>query len=101
MVKAKQSRFQDDIVDDVLRRIVEAQPTFPMQLAMKIAQQVRHDWAGDTSRICYIAKATDAMRSQRNDAIIRDHLAGERIGLLSRRYGLSERRVQQIIKSIE
>ncbi len=101
MVKASKPKLQDDIVDDVLRRIIEAQPSFPSQLAIKIAQQVRHDWSGEYSRICYIAKATDAMRSQRNDAIIRDYLAGERIGLLSRRYGLSERRIKQIIKSPE
>lgn len=35
----------------------------------------------------------------RKEAIRRDYKAGERVGLLSRRYGLSEQRIQQILRS--
>ncbi len=99
MVRQKKPKSQDDIVDDVIRRLVEQLPDMSVDVALRIAKEVRHDWAGEYSRICYIAKITDSMRSQRNDAIVRDYLAGERISFLSRRYNLSERRIKQILKS--
>lgn len=99
MVKEHKPRFQEDIVDDVLRRVIEMAPGFSEALARQIARDVRHEWAGETSRVCYIARRDDEVRSRRNEAIRRDYLAGERIGLLSRRYHLSERRILQILKS--
>lgn len=36
--------------------------------------------------------------SVRNEAIVRDYLRGERLALLERRYGLTQRRLLQIIK---
>lgn len=98
MVKQKKQKINEDIVDDVLRRVIDMAPSFNEALASQIARQVRHDWAGDTSRICYIARREDDLRSARNDSIARDYLAGERIGLLSRRYGLSERHILRILK---
>lgn len=88
----------EDIVDDVLRRVIEMAPTFSAALAKQIARQVRHDWAGDRARVCYIAKREDEVRSERNEAIKRDYRAGERTGFLARRYGLTERRIQQIVR---
>lgn len=99
MVKEKKPKFQDDIIDDVLRLVIEMAPGFSAALAKQIAQQVRHEWAGETSRIFYVARRDDDVRSRRNEAIKRDYLAGERLGLLERRYGLSKRRLLQIIKS--
>ena len=86
-----------DLIDDVLRRVIEMAPGFSAALAEQIGRQVRHEWAGDTVRICYVAAQTAAMRSQRNEAIRRDWQKGERLALLERRYGLSERRLRQIL----
>lgn len=89
----------DDIVDDVLRRVIEMAPSFSAALAKQIAKEVRHDWAGDRARVCYIARRDEEVRSARNEAIRREYRAGERTGFLARRYGLSERRILQIVKA--
>jgi Mor family transcriptional regulator len=86
-----------DIVDDVLRRVIEMAPAFSAALAIQIAREVRHEWAGERSRICYIARRGDEDMSARNAAIRRDFHAGERVGFLARKYRLSERRIQQIV----
>lgn len=99
MVTDKKAKLQDDIIDDVLRRVAQAMPSFNEVLAEQIAHDVRHEWAGATTRICYIARRDDDVRSRRNEAIIRDYLAGERIALLQRRYHLTARRILQIIKN--
>jgi Mor family transcriptional regulator len=98
MVTEKKPKFQDDIIDDVLRRVIALAPGFSAALAKQIAGEVRHEWAGETSRIYYVARRDEDVRSKRNAAIVRDYLAGERIALLERRYTLSGRRILQIIK---
>lgn len=98
MVKPAKRTASDDILDDFIRRLLELSPEFSRAVAEQAAQRVRHDWAGDAARICYIARNGEALRSQRNSAIVRDYLAGERVALLSRRYQLTERRILQIIK---
>jgi Mor family transcriptional regulator len=87
----------NDLIDDVLLRVMEAAPGLSATLAREIGQKVRHDWAGDTVKVCYIARESRAVRSQRNEAIKRDWQRGERLPLLERRYGLSERRIRQIL----
>lgn len=99
MVREKKPKFQDDIIDDILRRVIEMAPAFSEALARQIAEEARREWAGERVRFYYIARRDDDMRSQRNEAIKRDYLAGERLGLLSRRYGVSERRILQIIRA--
>ena len=86
---------ENDLIDDVLRRVIEMAPNFSAALAHQISAQVRHDWAGDT--IFYIRKNTNSMRNSRDQAIKRDWQRGEHFPLLERRYGLSERRVRQIL----
>lgn len=98
MVTEKKPRFSEDIVDDVLRRVIEMAPGFSAALAAQIANEVRHEWAGEKTHICFIARRDAEVRSQRNEAIVRDYLQGERIALLERRYQLTGRRILQIIK---
>ena len=85
---------ENDLIDDVLRRVIEMAPAFSAALAKQISEQVRHDWAGE---LLYIAKNNTSMRGQRDIKIKRDWQMGERLALLERRYGLSERRLRQII----
>ena len=98
MVTTKAPRFSNDIIDDVLRRVIEMAPTFSAALAAQIARETRHEWAGDKARIFYIARRDDETRSVRNESIMRDYRAGERLALLERRYSLTQRRILQIIK---
>jgi Mor family transcriptional regulator len=84
----------DDIVCDILRRVVALSPAFTAALAAQVDRQVREHWGGDRP---YIARRAGEGTSSRNAAIRRDHRNGERIGLLCRRYGLSRQRIYQIL----
>jgi Mor family transcriptional regulator len=88
----------DDIVSDILRRVVQLSPGFSAALALQIDRDVREMWGRDR---CYIARRAGEGTSSRNAAIRRDHRNGERIGLLCRRYGLSRQRIYQILCEAE
>lgn len=106
MVKKKQVAFADDILGDMAQHVTsELCAAFNLpsdqvaQLVRRIEKERRHEWAGERARVCYIAHKDGELRSERNNRIVRDYLYGERVQLLSRRYGLSERRIWQIIHS--
>ena len=84
----------DDIVADILQRVVAITPGFTAALAAQVDRDVRDLWGGDRP---YIARRAGEGSSQRNAAIRRDWRAGERIGLLVRKYGLSRQRIHQIL----
>lgn len=88
---------ENDIIDDILRRVIAMAPSFSESLAEQIDKQARAHWGGDRP---YIASRSGAGTSARNAAIKRDYWqGGERIPLLERRYGLSKSRLWEIIKA--
>lgn len=87
---------ENDIIDDILRRVVAMAPGFSAALAAQVDKEARQQWGGDRP---YISIRRGAGKSSRNAAIKRDYLAGERIPLLERRYQLSGPRIWQIINS--
>jgi len=84
----------DDIVADILQRVVAITPGFTAALAAQVDRDVRDLWGGDRP---YIARRAGEGSSQRNAAIRRDWRAGERIGYLVRKYGLTRQRIHQIL----
>jgi Mor family transcriptional regulator len=84
----------EDIVADILRRVVALTPGFTAALAAQVDRQVREHWGGDRP---YIARRAGEGTSARNAAIRRDHRNGEHIGLLCRRYRLTRQRIHQIL----
>lgn len=95
---AAQAEFtprEGDIIDDILRRVLEMAPSFSAAIAKKISQETRHDWNGDRP---YISQdGGQEYKTQRDQRMLKDWQRGERIPLLVRRYGISERRVRQIL----
>lgn len=91
-VLLSQVEFTDDPVEYTLRCVLAMAPSLSEALVRQAEEHVRNVF-GETpeSRRRVIAR--------RNAGIVRDYLAGERLGLLSRRYGLSERRILQIVKT--
>lgn len=86
-----QVEFCDDPVEYTLRCVLALAPQLSEAVARAAEEHVRNVFGeSPESRRRAIA--------HRNAAILRDYLAGERISLLSRRYGLTERRILQIIK---
>ena len=87
---------ENDIIDDILRRVIAMAPGFSAALAARVEAEARQQWGGDRP---YIGKRSGMGTSARNAAIKRDYLAGEHFHLMERRYGLSRSRLWEIIKS--
>lgn len=88
-----------DIIRDILDRVAShlGLDESVSDILGLVEKETRRDWGGDRP---YIAKAgeTDAHETAlRNAQILRDWRNGERTALLARRYGISPRRVRQII----
>lgn len=88
----------DDIVADILQRVVALAPGFTAALAVQVDREVREHWGGDRP---YIARRAGEGTSQRNAAIRREYQAGAHIGGLSRKYRLSRQRIHQIVTEAE
>lgn len=86
---------EGDIIDDILRRVLEMAPNFSAAVANEISKQTRHDWNGDRPYISI--DGGQEHKTKRDLQIIKDWQQGERIPLLVRRYQISERRVRQIL----
>jgi hypothetical protein len=95
--------MSEDIVSDILQRVVATvPPRIAQQLGLQLVEievQVRRDWGGERH---YIARRADdpasrAYMARRDATIRREHRAGATAKLLSRRHGLSMRRIQQIL----
>lgn len=89
-----------DIVCDIIARLRNAVAAnggrFDDSVARSVERAVRSDWGGDRP---FIARRSGEGRSERNAAILRDYQAGERLGLLERRYQLTRRRLLQIVSA--
>ena len=92
---------EESIIDDVLAAMIEAAgPEVRPKLAAvahQVSQQKHHEWLGERVYVSGARKAASQEISNRNAAIKRDHQRGERVPLLMRRYGLSRRRIEQIL----
>ena len=86
---------ENDLIDDILMRVIALTPGFSAAVAAQVAAETRDRWGGDR---VYIQRKGDTI-STRNASIKRDYLAGERIPLLERRYGLCKARLWEIIKA--
>jgi Mor family transcriptional regulator len=99
MVTTPSKPATNDIVSDILQRCLKAAisngGSFTDKDLPRIEREVRLDWGGDRP---FIARRAGEGHSQRNSRIMRDHLAGERMALLERRYGLTRVRIWQIVK---
>ena len=86
----------NDIIDDILARVIALSPAFEAHLAHQVSQEAREQWGGDRP---YVARKVGQGYSARNESIKRDYLAGEHMHLLERRYGIKRSRLWEIIKS--
>jgi len=87
----------DDVVEYTLRVVFALEPQFEAAVREAAERHVRELFGG--SQVYVPLRAGDG-RALRNDAIRRDYRNGERIGLLARRYGLSETQVWRIVNGI-
>lgn len=90
--------FSDDIVRDILQRVVEAAAEdggFSNLLAAQIERQVRSEWGGSRP---YIQHDRDSMRIERDEKIRVAWDSGQRdTRMLATRFGVSERQIRNIL----
>ncbi len=88
----------DDIVTDLLQRVLARVPDLPANDVLAVEQEIRQDWGGDRPYIAKLGEAGRRERTRREEAIRAEHQRGERVGYLSRKWGLSIRHIQRIVK---
>ena len=66
-------------------------------LLIELEQEIRTDWAGERPYIAAKREHLHSVISARNGRIYADWRRGERVPLLARRYGVTERRIRQVI----
>lgn len=86
--------MHDDIIVDIFERIGSA---LPAPVRAELERSIRRDWGGDRPYIARSGESGKASLSQRNASIARDYHQGESIALLERRYGVSRRRIYQVL----
>ncbi|MCX8016440.1 MAG: hypothetical protein N2690_00860 [Rhodocyclaceae bacterium] len=84
----------DDIVEYTLRVVMAMAPSVSAAMMAAADRHVRELFGGSQ---VYVPRRAGEGRALRNEAIRRDYRAGERIGLLARRYGLSQAQVWRIV----
>lgn len=86
----------DDIIADLIYRLAQ-RVELPALVVLEIETEIRQDYRGER---CYIAAQRGDFRAylaNRNQLVLRDHRAGESDYLLARRYGVTLRRIRQIL----
>lgn len=83
----------NDVVEYTLRCVMALAPQLKAAIVRAAEAQVREVFGGDE---VWVGRRPDLQN--RNAAIRRDYLAGERVALLARRYDLTQRHVLRIIK---
>lgn len=89
-----------DVISDAIQAVIGYLREGKLELhdaAQRAESDIRTNWGGER---VYIGKTSaDALRaiSNRDRAIARDWQRGDHIPVLARRYGLSARRVQQVV----
>lgn len=63
-LKSQNNFGEQDIIQRLLRLVMEAQPTFSEEQAMQIEQQVRHEYGGEQVKIARRAPMLRAARAK-------------------------------------
>lgn len=90
-----------DIIADILWRLRAEGIHAPPENLRRLEHHLRTTWGGQRH---YVAMHGDAQRhdlQQRNQHILAAHQAGESDEQIAHRYGLSVKRVQQIIRPLK
>jgi len=87
---------ENDVVLDIMTRVREMFTADAAQL-QELEAGVRRDWGGERPYIAKLGESARAARSWRDERIRSEYRRGERSGYLARKWGISERRVRQIV----
>lgn len=96
-----------DIISDILVRALERIGKVSKTAAQKLEAEIgaleleiRQDYGGERHYVIRGGESSFDLRVERDLRLLADYQRGERVPLLARRYGISERRVYQIIAPV-
>lgn len=89
----------DDILADVIRRVIDVWEGAPVSTLRNLERDLRKDWGGERVYVAKVGESGRQERSQREAAIREDYRRGAHVRALARKWGISPRRVQQILRS--
>lgn len=91
----------DDLIADILARIAEqCTPKMLEKLDLSAVESgIRRDWGGERHYVARKGEEVRARLTERDERIRMQHRRGERVPLLSRRWGLSERQIRRIVNA--
>lgn len=87
----------DDLVEYQMRCFLALAPGFSEAVARQVAAHVRDNFGGAK---VYVGRRAGEGMAARNEAIRRDHKAGEQMGLLERRYNMSRTQLWRIVNGM-
>lgn len=91
----------NDLVSDILDRIAGKHAKLPAKVMRQIEADIRRDWGGERHYIAKVGESGRAQLSERDARIREEARRGEHVRLLSRRWGLTEKRVRQILATAD
>lgn len=86
------------MLSDIIARVIAVWEGAPVDILQRVEADVRADWGGDRAYIRKIGEVGEIARTQREEAIRQDYRRGERVAFLARKWRLSARRIQQIVR---
>jgi len=89
---------RDDIVLDILQRMA-ARVQLHIEAFAELEAEIRREWGGCHAYVLKVGQSGRAAFSRRDERIRYEHERGEHAELLARRYGVSIRRIQQIVSA--
>lgn len=93
----RQVPHTDDIIDYTMRCLMALAPQTGEEIVRSVERQVRDVFARNK---VYVAARSGEGKAPRNAQIRREFLAGERVAMLARKYGLSEAMVWIIVRDV-
>ncbi len=93
--------MRDDLIRDILARVMALDERFTQAQALQIEQQIRHDWGGE--RVFIAKRKPDPKKGARHDDEVK-HAAieavenGVSVHDAAREHGISRRRIYQLLK---
>jgi hypothetical protein len=88
----------DDLVSDIVQRVSEKVGKLPTKTLGIIETEIRRDWGGERHYIAKVGESGRVQQTVRDQSICHEHHRGDHDELIARRWGISLRRVQQILR---
>lgn len=82
---------------DIIQRVRARGVPLSEEVAAQVQFEVRGDWGGERHYIAKVGECGKLQLTARDRQIRADANRGERVALLARRYGLSKKRIWQIL----